>query len=44
MTCPGAKKAVDDFMADKPEKIVQLSCGSAFLIRQRAMMRDSSTL
>jgi O-methyltransferase len=34
MTCPGAKKAVDDFMADKPETIVQNSCGSAFLIKQ----------
>lgn len=32
-TCPGAKKAVDDFMADKPERIFHLSCGSAFIIK-----------
>jgi O-methyltransferase len=32
-TCPGARKAIDDFMADKPEKVIQLSCGSAFLVK-----------
>ena len=33
-SCPGTKKAVDDFMQDKPEKITMLSCGSGLLIRR----------
>jgi O-methyltransferase len=32
--CPGAKRAVDDFLSDKPEQIVSLTCGSAFLVRR----------
>lgn len=32
-TCPGAKQAVDEFLADKPEKIIWLSGGSAFLVK-----------
>ena len=32
-TCPGVKKAVDDFLADKPERIVHQSCGSAFITK-----------
>jgi hypothetical protein len=31
--CPGAKKAMDEFMADKPEPIVMLSTGQAFIQR-----------
>lgn len=32
-SCPGARKAVDDFMEDKPERITELSCGSAFITK-----------
>ncbi|MBL4757460.1 MAG: class I SAM-dependent methyltransferase [Rhizobiales bacterium] len=31
LSCPGAKKAVDDFFADKPEQIVSLSTGQALV-------------
>ena len=31
--CPGATKAVDEFLSGKPEKMISLSCGSAFLIK-----------
>ena len=34
-TCPGAKLAVDQFMEDKPERIVHCPTGQAFVIRQR---------
>lgn len=33
-TCPGATKAVDEFMAGKAEPIVNLSAGGAFIIKQ----------
>ena len=36
-TCPGAKRAFDEFLLDKPEKMVWLSCGSAFLIKGLAI-------
>jgi hypothetical protein len=32
-TCPGAKQAMDEFFADKPEKIIWLSGGSAFIVK-----------
>ena len=32
-TCPGATKAVDEFLADKPEKMLPLPCGGGFLIK-----------
>lgn len=31
--CPGARLAIDEFLADKPEEMITLSCGSAFLIK-----------
>jgi hypothetical protein len=33
-SCPGAKQAADEFFADKPEKIVMLPTGQAFVIKQ----------
>jgi|NGEPerStandDraft_6_1074524.scaffolds.fasta_scaffold178746_1 O-methyltransferase len=32
-SCPGATKAVDDFLRDKPEKMVALSDGGGFMIK-----------
>lgn len=32
-TCPGATLAVDDFLADKPEKMLSLCCGGGFLVK-----------
>ncbi|AUR50744.1 class I SAM-dependent methyltransferase [Aquella oligotrophica] len=33
-SCPGAKAAVDFFLQDKPERIVMLPTGQAFIIKQ----------
>ncbi len=33
-TCPGAKKAMDDFFRDKPEKVIMLTTGQAFIIKR----------
>lgn len=32
-SCPGATKAMDDFFADKPEKVISLSRGAGFIIK-----------
>jgi O-methyltransferase len=32
-TCPGARKTIDEFISNKPEKIIALPCGNAFLVR-----------
>ena len=32
--CPGATKAVNEFLRDKPEKMVSLSDGAAFLVKE----------
>ncbi len=32
-TCPGATKAIDEYLADKPEKMVAMSSGGGFLIK-----------
>jgi O-methyltransferase len=32
-TCPGATQAVNSFLTDKPEKILNLSAGGGFLIK-----------
>ena len=34
-TCPGATAAIDDFLKDKPEKMLSLSSGGGFLIKGR---------
>lgn len=33
-TCPGAKKAIDDFFKDKAEPVIMLTTGQAFIIKQ----------
>ncbi len=32
-TCPGATKSIDDFLKDKPEKMISLSVGGGFMIK-----------
>jgi O-methyltransferase len=32
-TCPGARRAVDEVLSGKPESIMELSCGSAFIVK-----------
>jgi hypothetical protein len=31
-TCPGARRAIDEFFADKPEPIIDLPTGQAFVL------------
>lgn len=31
--CPGATKACDEFLADKPEKMIALCCGGGYMIK-----------
>jgi Macrocin-O-methyltransferase (TylF) len=33
-SCPGVTQAVDEFMADKPEPIINLASGGAFIVRE----------
>lgn len=33
-TCPGARKAIDDFLADKPERAALLPTGQALVLKQ----------
>lgn len=33
-TCPGATKAVDEFLSDKPERMISLDAGGGFLIKR----------
>lgn len=32
-TCPGATRAIDEFLREMPEKAISLACGGGFLIR-----------
>lgn len=32
--CPGARKAIDDYLADKPEALIPIPSGQAFIIKQ----------
>ena len=32
-TCPGATRAIDEYLADRPEKMIRLCCGGGFLIK-----------
>lgn len=33
-TCPGATKAIDEYLSDKPEKMIALDAGGGFFIKQ----------
>lgn len=41
-SCPGATAAVDEYLADKPEKMIRLSAGAGFLIKGVAVAGDQS--
>jgi hypothetical protein len=43
-SCPGATRAVDEFLADRPEKMLALSCGGGFLIKGRRTSSPVSPL
>lgn len=32
-TCPGATRAAQGYMADRPESIIQLTTGQAFIVK-----------
>jgi O-methyltransferase len=34
ITCPGARRAFDEFLADKPESLVELPTGQAFILKK----------
>ena len=34
LKCPGARKAIDDFMLDKPEKVIHLTTGQGIIIKK----------
>lgn len=38
-TCPGARLAIDRFMRDKREHIIETSCGNAFLVKETCAQR-----
>ncbi len=43
-TCPGATKAIDDFLSDKPESMIVLPCGGGFLIKGTASESSLRTI
>ena len=34
ISCPGAKRAVDEFLADRPETVIQLTSGQGMIVKQ----------
>lgn len=34
LSCPGARKAVDDFFSDKPEKVIEVPTGQSFIVKK----------
>ena len=44
LRCPGATRAVDEFLADKPEKMIVLSDGGGFLIKGTKTQPDLHAL
>jgi hypothetical protein len=43
-TCPGATKAIDDFLGDKPEKMLALASGGGFFVKGYATSTWSGKL
>ncbi len=43
-SCPGATSALDEFLADKPEKMIALDAGGGFFVKGRATTAPLSTL
>jgi O-methyltransferase len=44
VSCPGAKKAVDEFFADKPEAPAYLPTGQCLAIRMWRLMSEGNTI
>lgn len=40
-TCPGATKAVDDFLSDRPEKMLAFASGGGFMIKGLSTAKES---
>jgi O-methyltransferase len=38
LTCPGARKAMDEFFCDKPEPVIEVPTGQSFIIKQPARL------
>jgi hypothetical protein len=32
-SCPGATRALDDFLADKPERVLSMPAGGGFIVK-----------
>ena len=43
-TCPGATKALDDFLKDRPEKMIALDAGAGFFIKGQVVQETPSLL
>jgi O-methyltransferase len=43
-TCPGATKAVDEFLVDRPEKMISLDSGGGFFIKGVAVQAEAQLL
>jgi O-methyltransferase len=43
-SCPGATKAIDQFLSDKKEKMISLSCGGGFLIKGKETSKPLNVL
>lgn len=40
-TCPGATRSIDEFLADKPEKMIKLDAGGGFFIKGTVIAEDT---
>ena len=42
--CPGATQAIDEFLSDKPEKVLYMPCGNGFMIKNQSTAGQISNL